>query len=50
MGVEQLGLEQADLGLSQGVISVTHGADRRVDAGLGKPAGERDRGVLGGLG
>src|SRR3954453_13451926 len=47
---DQLGLEQADLALSQGVVKgVTHGAHAGCRAGGGQPFGERNRGVLGGF-
>lgn len=45
--VEQLGLEQPDGGLGQGVVErVTDRADRRGDPRVGQPFGVADRGVL----
>jgi hypothetical protein len=45
--MEQLGLEQADLRFGQGiVVSIADRADRRVNAGPGQPAGERNRRIL----
>ena len=47
---DQLCLEQADLGLHEGVVQgVADGADRCVQAGLHQPGSERERGVLGGF-
>ena len=44
---DQLGLEQPDRRLGKRVVQrVAHRADRRGDAGLGEPLGERDRRVL----
>jgi hypothetical protein len=46
--VDQLGLEEADHGLGEGIdIGVADGADRRRDTDGGEAFGERDGGVLG---
>jgi GAF domain-containing protein len=46
--VDQLGLEQPNLGLGQGVVvRVADAADAGRGAGFGEPLGEPDRGVLG---
>jgi len=46
--VDQLGLEQPDLGLGEGVVvGVADAADAGRGAGFGEPFGEPDRGVLG---
>ena len=45
--MEQPGPEQADLRFGQGIaVSIADRAGRRVNAGPGQPAGERDRRVL----
>ena len=45
--LDDLGLEQADHGLGQGiVIAVAYAANRGVDAGIGEALGVADRQVL----
>ena len=45
---DHLGFEEPDHRLGQGiVVTVADAADRRLDAGLGKPLGIADRDILG---